>query len=81
MIDITKLEKFVDKRNVALISSIDNEGFPNMKAMLPHRKREGLKTFYFTTNTSSMRVAQYRKILNAAYIITIRVSLSFKASC
>jgi len=29
--------------------------------MLPPRKREGIKIFYFTTNTSSMRVAQYRE--------------------
>ncbi len=28
--------------------------------MLPPRKREGIKVFYFTTNTSSMRVKQYK---------------------
>jgi general stress protein 26 len=28
--------------------------------MLPPRIREGIKVFYFTTNTSSMRVAQFR---------------------
>jgi general stress protein 26 len=31
-----------------------------MKAMLAPRKREGIRTFYFTTNTSSRRVGQYR---------------------
>ena len=61
MIEMTKLGKFIDKQNVAFISSIDDDGFPNIKAMLPPRKREGLKAFYFSTNTSSMRVAQYRK--------------------
>ncbi|MDR0778886.1 MAG: pyridoxamine 5'-phosphate oxidase family protein, partial [Methanomassiliicoccaceae archaeon] len=30
-----------------------------MKAMLAPRKRDGIRVFYFTTNTSSMRVAQY----------------------
>lgn len=50
----------VDKQKVAFISSLDSGGFPNTKAMLPPRKREGIKTFYFTTNTSSLRVAQYR---------------------
>lgn len=49
-----------DKQSVSFIGSIDANGFPNMKAMLQPRKREGIKTFYFTTNTSSMRVAQYR---------------------
>ena len=50
----------IDKQNVALISSVDSDGFPNTKAMLPPRLRDGMKTFYFTTNTSSMRVAQYK---------------------
>lgn len=30
-------------------------------AMLAPRKREGIRVFYFTTNTSSRRVAQYRE--------------------
>jgi len=50
----------IDKQGVAFISSLDEDGFPNTKAMLPPRKRDGIKTFYFTTNTSSMRVRQYR---------------------
>jgi len=50
----------IDKQGVAFISSLDEDGFPNTKAMLPPRKRAGIKTFYFTTNTSSMRVRQYR---------------------
>lgn len=50
----------IDKQSTAFISSIDEEGFPNAKAMLPPRKREGIKVFYSTTNTSSMRVSQYR---------------------
>ncbi|MDO9490847.1 pyridoxamine 5'-phosphate oxidase family protein [Acetobacterium sp.] len=50
----------IDQQSAAFISSVDDKGFPNTKAMLPPRKREGIRTFYFTTNTSSMRVAQYR---------------------
>ena len=50
----------IDKIGVSFISSIDGEGFPNMKAMLPPRKREGIKHIYFTTNTSSLRVSQYK---------------------
>jgi general stress protein 26 len=55
----------IDKQSVSIISSVDHEGFPNTKAMLPPRKREGIKTFWFTTNTSSMRVSQYRANPNA----------------
>jgi len=51
----------IDKQSVAFISSVDSEGFPNTKAMLPPRKRGGLKTIYFSTNTSSLRVAQYKE--------------------
>lgn len=50
----------IDKISVSIISSVDDAGFPNTKAMLPPRKREGIKYFYFTTNTSSMRVGQYK---------------------
>ena len=55
----------IDKQGVSFIGSVDADGFPNMKAMLPPRKREGIHTFWFTTNTSSMRVAQYRASPNA----------------
>ena len=51
----------IDKQSTAFISSVDQEGFPNTKAMLAPRLREGLHTFYLTTNTSSRRVAQYRE--------------------
>lgn len=53
--------KLIEHSAVSIISSVDENGFPNTKAMLPPRKRDGLKTFYFTTNTSSMRVQQYQK--------------------
>jgi len=49
----------IDKVTVSIISSVDEMGYPNTKAMLPPRKREGIKHIYFTTNTSSMRVKQY----------------------
>jgi general stress protein 26 len=51
----------IDKQGTAFISSVDAEGYPNTKAMLPPRKREGIREFYFTTNLSSMRAAQYRQ--------------------
>ena len=55
----------IDKQSVSFIGSIDPEGFPNMKAMLPPRKREGIGELWFSTNTSSMRVTQYRANPNA----------------
>lgn len=56
----------IEKQSVSFIASISEDGFPNMKAMLTPRKRTGIKEFWFTTNTSSMRVSQYRKNPNAS---------------
>ncbi len=64
--DLKKIEKFIDKQKVSFICSIDDEIYPNVKAMLKPRKRKGLKEFYFSTNTSSMRVKQYQKNSNAS---------------
>ncbi len=46
----------IDHASVSIIGSVDEAGFPNTKAMLPPRKRTGVKHIYFTTNTSSMFV-------------------------
>ena len=51
----------VAKSTKTIIASVDDDGVPNLKAMLKTRENDGLKVFYFTTNTSSMRVKQYRK--------------------
>ena len=60
MIAREKIFEFIGKRNVAFIASVDDGGFPNIKAMLPPRKTEG-NCLYFSTNTSSLRVSQYRQ--------------------
>lgn len=60
-----KLEKMIDRQKVSFLGSVDEAGFPNMKAMLKPRERRGLKEFFFTTNTSSMRVKQYIENPNA----------------
>lgn len=51
----------LDKQGIVYISSVDEDGFPNTKAMLAPRKREGIQVFYFHTNTSSKRVNQYKE--------------------
>jgi len=49
----------IEKSSKTIIASVDENGFPNLKAMLKPREIEGESVFYFTTNTSSMRVSQY----------------------
>ena len=51
----------IESSSNTIISSIDEEGYPNSKAMLKPREYDGVEKFYFTTNTSSMRVDQYKK--------------------
>ncbi|QTE75573.1 pyridoxamine 5'-phosphate oxidase family protein [Clostridiales bacterium FE2010] len=58
--DLKEIERFVGKQDVSFVCSVDDDGFPNVKAMLKPRKRNGLKEFWFSTNTSSMRVRQYQ---------------------
>lgn len=61
MKDVTAtIGNLIDKQSLTFISSVDEKGYPNTKAMLPPRKRESIKVFYFTTNSSSMRVRQYK---------------------
>jgi len=56
---VQTIGNLIDKQGVCFIGSVDGDGFPNTKAMLPPRQREGIREFYLTTNTSSMRAAQY----------------------
>ena len=64
--ELKKIEKFIDKQKVSFIASIDEDSVPNVKAMLKPRKRIGIKEFYFSTNTSSIRVKQYLNNPNAS---------------
>ena len=65
VMDNNKIAEFIKKQKVAFIWSVDEDGFPNVKAMLRPRKTDGLKQYFFSTNTSSMRVKQYLNNPNA----------------
>ncbi len=60
MADSKNIIAFVRRRKVAFLGSVDENGFPNIKAMLAPRMIVNGKEFYFSTNTSSVRVAHYR---------------------
>lgn len=60
MKSMEQILEFIKKQKTAFIASVDEEGFPNIKAMFTPRKIEG-NCFYFTTNTSSMRTQQFLK--------------------
>ena len=55
-----QLFNFIEGQKTAFIASVDEDGFPNIKAMFTPGKMEG-NDFYFSTNTSSMRTQQFMK--------------------
>ncbi len=55
---VTRLYK---KSRLFFIGSFDENGFPNIKVVFPVKERNNLKEIYFSTNTSSSHVSQYRK--------------------
>ena len=50
----------IDRCSIAQLCYIDKDGFPVTRAMLKPRERNGLREFYFTTNTSSEKVKALR---------------------
>lgn len=54
------LGKLMDKAGVCFLSYTDQQGYPVTRAMLPPRERTGLRTFLFSTNTSSNKVSCLR---------------------
>ena len=57
----TKAFELVRRSETCLLGSIDSNGFPAIRAMLQPREIEGMKTLYFSTNTSSRHVAEFRQ--------------------
>lgn len=54
--DKTQLFQFMSKQKTAFLASVDEQGYPVMRAVIP-RIIDG--EFYFSTNTSSNKVKQY----------------------
>lgn len=46
-----------NRSDIALLGTIGPEGYPNIRAMIK-MENEGLKTIWFTTNTSSRKIPQ-----------------------
>lgn len=59
-----EIMKLIEKSKNAVVTSIDEEGFPNARMMFA-RKNEGLRTHYFSTNVSSHHTSQFLANPNA----------------
>ena len=53
--------RMADQAKTVFLSYIDSQGFPATRAMLPPREREGIRVFWFSTNTSSQKVSAFRE--------------------
>ena len=56
--DKTQIFEFISKQKTAFIASINEQGYPVIRAMLAPRKIDG-NEIYFSTNTSSNKIKQY----------------------
>ena len=56
--DRNKIFEFIAEQKTAFIASVNEQGYPVMRAMLAPRKIEG-NDIYFSTNTSSSKVKQF----------------------
>ncbi len=56
---IEKSRSLVKRSTIALVGTIGNDSFPNIKAMI-NAKYNDLKEIWFSTNTSSKRVNQLK---------------------
>lgn len=55
---LDQINALIDETRDIVVCSVDENGCPNAKAMFK-TEHEGLKTFLFSTNTSSQRVQQF----------------------
>ena len=55
-----KLMDKMIKKYPCVISSVNNDGYPEVRAMLNPRLVEDNKYFYFSTNTSSTKIKQFK---------------------
>ena len=60
-----EIAALVDETRDVIVCSIDDDGCPNAKAMFK-MEHEGLKVFYFSTNTSARRTQQFLKCPKAS---------------
>ena len=58
-IAVEKSLELVKRSNIAMVGTVGNDGFPNIKAMI-NDEFDGLREFWFSTNTSSKRVSQLK---------------------
>ena len=78
--DKNEILKFISEQKTAFIASIDENGFPVMRAMLAPREIDG-NDIYFSTNTSSNKVKQYLADPKASVYFYKRGRFKYQGVC
>lgn len=66
---IKQAHTLVHNSTIAYLSSVNNDGYPEGRAML-NMEANGLETIWFSTNTPSPKVAQFRQNPKASVLYT-----------
>lgn len=78
--DRSEIFGFISKQKTAFIASVDDEGYPVMRAMLaPRRIEDGC--IYFTTNTSSNKVRHFNANSKASVYFYSRGMVKYQGVC
>ena len=56
--DKNQLFKFISEQKTAFVASVDEQGYPVIRAMLAPRKIDG-NAVYFSTNTSENKIKHF----------------------
>ena len=76
----SQILKFISKRKTAFVASVSGQGQPVVRAMLAPRKIEN-DELYFTTNTSSEKIAQFTKNDKACVYFYRRGVFKYQGVC
>ncbi len=71
---------FISKRKTTFIGSVNEQGFPVIRAMLAPRKIDD-NTIYFTTNTSSKKIKQFTENNKASVYFYRRGLIKYQGVC
>ena len=71
---------FISKQKTAFVASVNEEGYPVVRAMLAPRKVEK-DAIYFTTNTSSKKIKQFTLNNKASVYFYKRGMVTYQGVC
>ena len=78
--DKSQILQFISEQKTAFIASVNEQGYPVVRAMLAPRKIDG-NEIYFTSNTSSKKIKQYAANNKACLYFYKRGKFKYQGVC